>query len=189
MPHRRTLSRRAPRHLVRILISGLALVLITPLSASASLPIDPFASYQPQTRCSPKAKPGTLALEHWLLKKYPGSTSLGISRPCSSGGVSEHKEGRAFDWGLSIGSARDRRYAADFLAKAFATDADGNRDALARRLGIMYIIWNDHIYGAYTGFTKRSYVDASCKGKPLRKCSATLRHRNHMHISLSRDGG
>jgi hypothetical protein len=74
---------------------------------------------------------------------------------------------------------------ADFFAKIFATDAEGNRDALARRMGIMYLIWNDHIYSSYYGFRARDYKGC----KVLSSCSDTLRHRNHVHISLSRAGG
>ena len=118
-------------------------------------------------------------------RPYPGSGSLGISRSCKDGGVSEHKEGRAFDWAVNVHSARDRAYVADFMARIFATDAEGNADALARRMGIMYLIWNDHIYSSYYGFKARAYQ--ACK--VLSTCGDTLRHRNHVHISLSRAGG
>ena len=161
-----------------------ALVVLVPAAASA-VPIEDFATYDPQTNCSPNAKPGTLKLSVWLQKQYPGSGSLGISRSCNDGGVSEHKEGRAFDWAVNVSSARDRAFVADFFAKIFATDAEGNPDALARRMGIMYLIWNDHIYSSYYGFKARDYKGC----KVLSSCSDTLRHRNHVHISLSRAGG
>ena len=54
-------------------------------------------------------------------------------------------------------------------------------------MGIMYIIWNDHMYSAGDRFEKEGYLSSSCKRR--KNCSATLRHRNHMHISLSRAGG
>lgn len=168
----------------RLLAVGVALLVLVPAAASA-VPIEGFATYDPQTNCSPNAKPGTLKLSTWLQKQYPGSGSLGISRSCNDGGVSEHKEGRAFDWAVSVYSARDRAYVADFLAKLFATDAEGNADALARRMGIMYLIWNDHIYSSYYGFRARDYKPC----KVLSTCGDTLRHRNHVHISLSRAGG
>ena len=50
----------------------------------------------------------------------------------------------------------------------------------------MYIIWNDHMYSAWDNFEREDYRSSSCKS--LRKCSKTLRHRDHMHISLSRRG-
>jgi hypothetical protein len=163
-----------------------ALVLLPTLAASAAT-IEPFPAYQPQTRCSPKAKPGTLELSRWLQRRYDGTGSLGISRPCHSGGVSEHKEGRAFDWAVSADRARDRRQVRAFIHKVRATDRFGNPDALARRMSIMYFIWNDHIYSAYNQYRKRDYLSSSCTS--LRRCSDTLRHRNHVHISLTRAGG
>ena len=51
----------------------------------------------------------------------------------------------------------------------------------------MYIIWNDHMYAAWDGFDREDYLSSSCKSR--KKCSKTLRHRDHMHISLSRPGG
>ena len=175
-------SRR--RVIGRLVALAVALAVLVPAAASA-VPIEDFATYDPQTNCSPNAKPGTLKLSAWLQKQYPGSGSLGISRSCNDGGVSEHKEGRAFDWAVNVSSARDRAFVADFFAKIFATDAEGNSDALARRMGIMYLIWNDHIYSSYYGFRARDYKGC----KVLSSCSDTLRHRNHVHISLSRAGG
>ncbi len=175
--------RRLTRPLLRLLCVAVALLVLVPAAASAM--IEPYAPYQPQTTCSPNAKPGAVKLSTWLQKQYPGSGSLGISRSCKDGGVSEHKEGRAFDWAVSVHSARDRGYAADLFKRLFATDAEGNPHALARRMGIMYLIWNDHIYSSYYGFTRRDY--RACKN--LSTCGDTLRHRNHVHISLSRDGG
>jgi len=172
------------RRLRRGIALVVALVALTPAAATA-LPIEDFAPYQPQTTCSPNAKPGTLKLSTWLQKTYPGSGSLGISRSCQDGGVSEHKEGRAFDWAVSVHSARDRAYVQDFFSRIFATDSEGNADALARRMGIMYLIWNDHIYSSYYGFRARDYTPC----KVMSSCSDTLRHRNHVHISLSRAGG
>ena len=174
----------ATRRAGRLLAFVAALVVLVPAVASA-LPVEDYASYEPQTNCSPNAKPGALKLSQWLQKQYPGSGSLGISRSCNDGGVSEHKEGRAFDWAVNVNSARDRAYVNDFFARIFATDAEGNAAALARRMGIMYLIWNDHIYSSYYGFKARDYKGC----KVLSICSATLRHRNHVHISLSRAGG
>jgi hypothetical protein len=171
----------------RLLVLVVTALVLLPQAAASAVPIEGFAHYQPQTRCSPHPKPGTLKLAAWLQKTYPGTGSLGISRACKDGGTSEHKEGRAFDWAVSVHSARDRGYVANFFHRIFATDADGHRDALARRMGIMYVIWNDHIYSADRHFRKRSYLNSGCKSR--KRCSQTLRHRNHVHISLTRAGG
>jgi hypothetical protein len=176
---------RAAGPLLRALGLLASLLVLAP-TAAVAVPVDAFAPYQPQRNCNPTPKPGTVALAAWLQRQYPGTGSSGISRPCGHGGVSEHKEGRAFDWGVDHDSARDREYVRDFLDRALAPDADGNPAALARRMGIMYILWNDHIYASYSGFTKRDYLSSGCKKKS--RCSDTLRHRDHLHISLSRAG-
>ena len=112
---------------------------------------------------------------------------IAVAVPGSS--VSEHKEGRAFDWTLNARSATDRARATRFLKRIFATGPTGERHELARRMGVMYVIWNDRIYASYNEFRARVYRSSSCRNKPLGKCSKTLRHRDHVHISLNRSGG
>ena len=158
----------------------------TGTSVTATRPVEDYAAYAPQKYCHPRAKPGTRALAVWLEDTYAG-TSVPLPLRSCAGSVSEHKEGRALDWTLDAATQADRARARDFLATVFGTDADGNTHAIARRMGIMYIIWNDHLYGSYRKFEARDYLASSCK--TLSGCSKTLRHRDHMHISLSRAGG
>jgi hypothetical protein len=148
--------------------------------------IEDYADYQPQTRCAPRAKPGTKVLGRWIVR-HQGGGHGGISRSCQDAGTSEHKEGRAFDWTLDAAKKADRRRAASFLRLVRATDKAGNTDARARRMGVMYIIWNDHMYRAWNGFRADDYLSSSCRTK--KRCSKTLRHRDHLHLSLSRPGG
>ena len=61
------------------------------------------------------------------------------------------------------------------------------RDAKARRMGIMYLIWDDRMYAAWNGFEPEPYLSSSCRKRA--KCSTTLRHRDHLHVSLTRKGG
>lgn len=164
----------------------LALAMTLSLAGPATAGIEDYADYQPQTKCSPRPKAGTKVLSRWLVRRYGGGEGS-ISRRCASGGTSEHKEGRALDWTLDATRAKDRRLARAFLRFAFATDQHGNEDAKARRMGIMYVIWNDHMYSAWDGFEKDDYLSPGCKSK--KKCSKTLRHRDHLHVSLSRPGG
>ena len=170
----------------RILVAVLTAALLSLAAPAHAVEIEGYAEWQPQTKCSPKAKPGTKALGRWIVRRQGGAFG-GISRSCKAGGTSEHKEGRAFDWTLDATREHDRSIARTFLALVRATDKAGNTDARARRMGIMYIIWNDHMYAAWDGFRKEDYLSSSCRSK--RKCSRTLRHRDHMHISLSRPGG
>jgi hypothetical protein len=177
--------------LAAVLTAGLTLGLTASPAAVAAVdgggqPIEDYATYDPQTTCSKQPKPGTVALGDYLVATYGGSGGA-VNRPCSESGTSEHKDGRAVDWVLNADDPADRAWAKRFLAAAFATDAQGNTHALARRMGIMYVIWSDHFYPAYHQFQKESYLSSSCRSK--RKCSKTLRHRDHMHISLSRAGG
>ena len=113
------------RPLLRLLCVAVAWLVLAPVAASAM--IEPYAPYQPQTTCSPNAKPGTVKLSQWLQKQYPGSGSLGISRSCNDGGVSEHKEGRAFDWAVSVHSARDRGYVSALFKRAVRDRRRGQR--------------------------------------------------------------
>ncbi|MDQ1626259.1 MAG: hypothetical protein QOI54_3 [Actinomycetota bacterium] len=135
--------------------------------------IEPLAGYQPQTMCSPTAKPGVADFSRRLLKAFPSTRSLGIVRACSAGGRSEHKEGRAFDWGVSARSAADRARVARVVAWLTRPDVYGNRFAMARRLGIQYVIWNHKIWGTY----------AATSG--WRRYTGANPHTDHVHFSFT----
>jgi hypothetical protein len=135
--------------------------------------IEGLAAYEPQRTCDGTAKPGTLALRNLLLKDSPGTRNLGIVRGCSIGGRSEHKEGRAFDWGVSALRTVEKADADAFVTKVLATDEHGNRFALARRMGVMYMIWNQRIWSAYR---------AADGWRPYHGASP---HKDHVHLSLS----
>ncbi|MGN6300052.1 MAG: hypothetical protein ACTHN8_03055 [Angustibacter sp.] len=172
-----------------VVASSLAVTASPATAAAGSVPsfgraIEGYAPYQPQRGCTRTATAGAVRLSRWLLARYPGSSSSGIMRACSAGGTSEHKDGRAFDWHVDYRTSRGRAQGLAFLKLALASDRYGNRSAIARRMGIMYIIWNDRIYSASRGFASRAYVHPACRGKALSSCSQTLRHRDHMHISL-----
>jgi len=143
---------------------------------------DPVASYEAQSICSPTPKPGTLRLIALLKKTYGKNQYMGTSRPCGSGGTSEHKDGRAIDWMTSIRSPKGRANAKAFIGWLIGPDSAGVPRGNATRLGIMYIGWNNHFWRAYSpeqGWTK---LDGCPEGND------TDCHRNHMHISLTWDG-
>ena len=176
------------RRLAVLLTTG-ALLLAAPGAAQAGYAAAPedYAPYQPQTECRKSARPGTLELASWLNARFGGGRATADVRACGSGGASEHKDGRAIDWSMDAGKPEHRREVSQLLRRLFAEDGDGHRHALARRMGVMYVIWNDHIYASYDEFATRDYRSSSCPS--LKRCSATLRHRDHVHISLSKPGG
>ena len=148
--------------------------------------VDAPSPYEGQTTCTQAPRPGTVALANWLMSTYRVTGSMGMMRACNSGGRSEHKDGRAFDWKADVAKKKTRRAAYDFINKALATDSAGNAHALARRMGIMYFIYNDTIWSSYYDFKPRPYLNAGCKKR--KKCSRTLRHLDHVHISLGYAG-
>jgi hypothetical protein len=162
-----------------------ALLVATPAAARA--PIEDYASYDPSRKCHPKPFAGTQELGRWVSRQHGGGY-VGTVRPCrpKDGPTSDHQTGRAFDWSADATKARDRKRVKAFLRRVFAPDRFGNRDALARRMGIAYIIWNDEMYPAWEEFRAEPYLSSSCPRK--KRCSKTLRHRDHVHVSLSRAG-
>ncbi len=163
--------------------------MLVPFAAAAveyDGPPEDYASYQPQSRCVDRAKPGTRALARWINRKFRGGTAVASVRACGPG-TSEHKDGRAIDWAMDATKRRHRVEVRRFLDKLFATDAQGERHARARRMGVMYLIWNDRMYASYRTFDKEEYLSPSCGS--VDDCSPTLRHRDHVHISLNRSGG
>lgn len=147
-----------------------ALVTSAPRPAVA-LPkqLDVRPRYQPQTTCDPVARTGTRALGALLVGHYKRGT-LGYERSCT-GSSSEHYDGRAVDWMLDARNASDLR-----VANAATSWLSANQGAMARRLGVQYIIWNKKMWRAYAperGWT--AYTGASP-------------HTDHVHISLTWDG-
>ncbi len=153
-------------------------------SAPYLMPVEPYAGYQPQTTCLRTPKTGVLMLADWLVARGGGYGT--ISRSCEGSSTSEHKESRAFDWVLDANSPTDQVLAATLLDELLAPDDTGEPSALARRMGIMYVIWDDQMYASYDGFVAKRYLSSGCRNR--RTCSPTLRHRDHMHISLTRQG-
>jgi hypothetical protein len=177
--------------LVALLVSALLTGSLGPAAPGAhalgdSPLVDAPSPYEGQTTCTKAPRPGTVALANWLMGTYKRTGSMGMMRACGSGGTSEHKDGRAFDWKADVRKKATRRAAYDFIKKALAPDAAGNAHALARRMGIMYIIYDDTIWSSYRDFVPRPYLNAGCKKR--KKCSRTLRHLDHVHISLGYAG-
>jgi hypothetical protein len=147
--------------------------------------IEGLAAYVPANSCSPTARAGTVKLGTLLTSTYSG-TRFGGARSCGSLPDSEHHDGRAVDWMNSVRDTTQAAQAKAVLGWLFATDSHGQTYANARRLGVMYVIWNNKIWGAYSADQGwRAY--SSCASHPEKGWDTTC-HRDHMHLSLSYAG-
>jgi hypothetical protein len=142
---------------------------VTPATPSFAGDVDGYAGYAGQSSCSSTAQPGVTAFRDLVVATYPCLGSGSINRGCSVGGKSEHKEGRAWDWPVNVGHAAPDA----LLGWLLASDAQGNAHAMARRLGLMYIIWNRKIWKAYQ------------PSKGWQSYSGASPHTDHVHFSFS----
>ncbi|MEQ4206187.1 hypothetical protein [Actinopolymorpha sp. B9G3] len=143
-----------------------------PPTPSFPATIDAYARYQGGTTCSPTNKLGPAALKNIVIETY-GNRAWSIARPCSSSSINEHKEGRALDVAFNAFNASSRKNANDFLYWLLRPDVHGNRHAFARRLGIMYVIWNRKMWRAYRPDAGWLWYTGS---NP---------HTDHIHLSFS----
>ncbi len=129
--------------------------------------LDPVPLYQPQIACQPGTPEGVSKLRALVLDTYKIGGSGNTARTCNEG-TSEHADGRAWDWMVAVKTTKEKEAAADFLA--WLTKDDGK---WARRLGIMYVIYNAKIWAAYRASDGwRTSYD----------------HVDHVHISFSWNG-
>ncbi len=175
--------------------AGGATLTAAPASAAPAVPptpkglpsgIEQLAHYVPASSCDARAKPGTVAFATML--KAATGVNYTIPRNCGADALStsEHYDGRAVDWFTTVRNRTSRAKANAVISWLLAKDKAGNKYANARRLGVMYIIWNNRIWGAYRPSDGwRPY--SSCASHPETSYDTTC-HRNHMHISLSWEG-
>lgn len=140
-------------------------------------PVDPYATWDTtkEGQCDPTAKPGVLLFRRWALGKWgeKEGSPQNIVRGCDVGGPSEHKEGRA--WDMMTRGIEHGQSVVDALT------AGG--DELARRAGIMYMIWNHQMWRAYPwqGAPSGTWTAYSAG-------EAASPHVDHIHFSFSRAG-
>ena len=166
---------------VLLALLGVLIAVLLPTTPAAAAPttitpgsaIETFAPYQGQTACEPIARTGVVAFRDLVLASYPDTGDAGIVRACSIGGTSEHKEGRAWDWRVNTSNPTHVEQVADLMDWLLATDEHGHAAAMARRLGVMYVIWDSRIWKSYQAAKGwQPYVGASP-------------HTDHVHISFS----
>jgi hypothetical protein len=131
--------------------------------------LDARPPYEPQVSCDPRAKPGVVAFAALMAVRYR-TGAQGTFRQCQ-GTTSEHYENRALDWMLNVNNPTQKA-----IANSVTAWLSANNGAMARRLGINYMIWNRRIWGVYA---------------PSRGWAAytgAVPHTDHIHFSFSWDG-
>lgn len=155
---------------------------LAPLASGAA----PVVVYEPQNSCDPAPKPGAVRIARIITDTYGAGQRTWIPRGCDVGPTSEHKEGRAVDWMVSVRDRQERAQAEAFLAWLLGPDQSGQPGGHARQLGVMYIGWHDRIWRGYDparGWQELKGCFAKTDAKYDNYC-----HRNHIHISLTRWG-
>jgi hypothetical protein len=133
--------------------------------------IEPLTPYEPQTGCSFGDRPGVVAFRELVMAVYPCTSAGRIHAPCE-GERSEHKDGRAWDWTVD----EDNPVAGEVIEWLLESDGHGNRQARARRLGLMYIIFDEKIWATHRA------------DEGWRPYDGENDHTSHMHFSFSHDG-
>jgi hypothetical protein len=153
-------------------------------------PIDD-ESYDGADGCRKQVPKGMKALQKWLERTVRGE-SWGIQR-CEKlkrggGNYSLHSEGRAIDWRLDAGVAKERRAAMRLIRTLIAADSKGNPRALARRMGVQGLIFDCKSW--WTGMDRLGDYSYCYKrnGDLRHNLDRTAAHRDHVHIELNWDG-
>jgi hypothetical protein len=174
LPSRRPAVRRTA------LLVGLALAVVLPAAPALAAPesrspvpqLEAFSPYQGQTVCEPVLRDGVVRFRDLVLAAYPATGDSGILRACDVGGTSEHKEGRAWDWRVNTKNPADVLAVQDLMAWLLAADELGNPAAMARRLGVMYVIWDSKVWKSYQA------------AKGWQPYSGASPHTDHVHFSF-----
>ena len=171
---------------------GLAVPTAMPAQADTVVPstrtfgnlVDNAARWERESGCSQTEKKGPKQLRKLLAATY-GLVSSNILRPCSASD-SGHEEGRALDWMVNVRDPAQKEIAESYLTWLAAPDEFGNSAAMARRLGIAYVIWNNGMWRPTSG----EWTPYSDCAKPKRRSKKfdNMCHRNHVHTSFSWDG-
>ena len=130
--------------------------------------------------CVSSAPQGVSDFRDMALATYPFSRDLGILRGCYADGFwrSKHKAGRAFDWGLNVNDGVEKILADRFIGwLLIPSEHFGHPHEMARRLGIVELIWNSRIWTTSQSpeFSGNDYGGESP-------------HEDHIHIGFHHGG-
>ncbi|KGN32397.1 hypothetical protein N802_18705 [Knoellia sinensis KCTC 19936] len=175
-------STRGPvRALGAVSVSLLSIPMGISIASAATLPppptkplpaeLDIAPKYQEGYRCLDGNRPGPVAFAE-LLNAHYGKHVYGVNRRCAL----EHGEGRALDWMVNANTAAGLELGNAITRWLSNPDSEGRPGAMARRLGINYIIWNRQMWRAYD------------PGRGWAPYSGSSPHTDHIHISFTWDG-
>jgi hypothetical protein len=145
--------------------------------------IDPYSSYQradPNGCAIAQQQPGVLQFRDMLTARLGGWGDNIVA--CSD---YEHEEGRAWDWMRDAHDPAEAATVVTMLDWLLATDRYGNRHAMARRLGLAYVIWNGGFLNLSAG-TSHGWEDLSACTPATTDPSVC--HTNHVHFSFAWSG-
>ena len=120
--------------------------------------------------CDPVAKPGVVAFRGILKAEYGRSRPRHHCGPAASATPSDHHARPRPRLSLQRNNSAQLAEATELLNWLLATDQYGNKHALARRLGIVYLIWNHKIWRAYdpsAGWQPYSGAEPAHRPHPL----------------------
>lgn len=142
-----------------------------PAPPTKALPavLDAAPGWQATYSCDPNDKPGMIAFAQLVATHYDRPRSF-TSRRCLAGDNSQHYEGRALDWTMNAFDPADKE-----IGDAVATWLTANNGEMARRFGVMSVIWNRQSWYLYSPGSWRAYTGPSP-------------HTDHLHISFTWDG-
>ena len=127
------------------------------------------------SRCSSGATGGINLVSIYLSYHYQPTTSqtFNCRNVDGTNSMSAHGVGRAVDLFFNANDAAQRRRADDMVFMLLASDAVGNPNAIARRMGIQTIIWNRRIWTANNA------------AAGMRTYTGKHPHTDHVHIEIN----
>lgn len=188
----------AARTLVVLIVAVLGGVLTGAAPAAAAPPdvpdfgpgIEPFpGEWTSEKGCDDTPQPGTAALQRLITDTWGAQSGFHMGRACSPERESGHDNMRALDWMVHMRNSGQRQVAEEYIDWLLATDRHGNRFAMARRLGVMYIVWADRMWRGY-GSRAGTWSEYDSCLQPAQAASTydTTCHRDHVHVSLTPAG-
>lgn len=119
---------------------------------TTSLPLENYATPTSPQACEQVLRPGVQAFQRWLLENMGSHLGAkgGILRDCSRQPLSDHHEGRAYDWPMLASDSDEAARVDEVLDWLLKPDDQGNEHVNLRRIGLTYIIWNRQIWHVST---------------------------------------